>query len=84
MQNTVIQYNYFSANKITSVFTLFDALIIHSTGIVARIRYGSCCTLQPNHITSTPSSQKIRIDGAAITPQENCSSDERGLRLVLF
>jgi hypothetical protein len=59
MQNTVIQYNYFSADKITLLFTLLDVLIMHPTGIVARIRYGCCCTLQPNHITSKPSSQRF-------------------------
>ena len=29
MQTNVIEYNYFSADKITSVFTIADVLITH-------------------------------------------------------
>jgi len=84
MQTNVIQYNYFSADKIIFVFTMVDVLITHPFWCG---RWDSKWML----LHSTAQSHNIqteflkaRIDGDTSTNEEYCSSNYRGLRIVLL
>ena len=83
MQNTSIRYSYFSTDKITRIYTGWRI-------DYASYRYCRQDTLWMLLHSATQSRNiqtefsKTRIDGAAITPQENRSSDDRRMRIVLL
>jgi len=88
MQTNVIQYNYYSADKTSLVFTMGDVLIMHSNGMVTG--YGRLDAIwmllhstAQSHNTQTEFS-KTGIDGGAIKTEENYYSHVRGLRIVLL